>query len=639
MMFLLSGDKQKEDNRMKSMRRLLLRTAAVCMALAMCFGLGGCAGRTVDNSELVYVHSWTEEGLGGHYYSGANMGPVSWYVVEGLGDYLRTQDYVYLTTAESIVHNGDQTSVITLRKDVKWQHTNEAFTAMDVVAFFYLNNTAVTKYVTKIEAADELHVTVSWNPAHPVTDEIKTLLLVTDRVACVPYSVFKEYADAAIEVYNNAAMASEDTMSFFGRELTSEESLTLAENYGKYQACVPEYFPATGPYEITSYDANEMLLTRNENWYDVKNVGFEKIRLINSVGDASLFASMMIGGDIDLWLNTPSKPVVENILASNKDIVFYKVASPYAHGVKFNMQKENTLWTEPVREAFQYIFDRDEIRELACYYAVTSYTPMTGMTDTDMARWMSEGAYGELCGKYTYSHDWTKAEELLTKAGWFRKGGKWYDAQGQLVEIVIGYDGANTVPSTVAEAVAAQLTNFGITASLKRASGYAEFYALATQENSPYDLVCDNTSYNASYNYPSACFEEFYNSGVGATANLKYLKEETLSGWQDQKYKPSDYLDKMLTLQGEALTEAVDNLVIGAARKNVGITMFQECSGGMFNSAKIAGLPFADRIRENRDVQYIPTGGTQDHIDLLYTILFYDHGSALYNGRLYPAGK
>ena len=50
---------------MKSMRRLLLRTAVVCMALAMCFGLGGCAGRTVDNSELVYVHSWTEEGLGG----------------------------------------------------------------------------------------------------------------------------------------------------------------------------------------------------------------------------------------------------------------------------------------------------------------------------------------------------------------------------------------------------------------------------------------------------------------------------------------------------------------------------------------------------------------------------------------------
>ncbi len=623
---------------MKCKKMLCLVCAAVLL-MSLCLGFTGCVEKNINYDELVYVHSWTEEGLGGHYYSGASMGPVSWFVVEGLGDYLRTEDHVYYTTAEAITHKSDNTSVITLREGVKWQHTNEPFVAMDVVAFFYLNNTSLTKYITGLEATDERHVTVTWNPAHKVTDEIKTLLLVTDRVACTPYSVFKEFADVAINTYRNAAMATGDSMPFFGRELTADESLILAENYGKYQAFQPEYFPATGPYTITNYDANEMLLSRNENWYDVQKVGFPKIRLINSVGDASLFASMIISGDIDLWLNTPSKPVVENILASNSDIVFYKVASPYAHGVKFNMQKESTLWTEDVRKAFQYIFDRDEIRALACYYAATSYTPMTGMTDTDMAQWMSEGAHRELEEKYTYSFDWTKAEELLKKAGWSRKGGKWYDGSGKLVEVVIGYDGANTVPSTVAEAVAAQLTNFGVTASLKRASGYAEFYALATQENSPYDLVCDNTSYNASYNYPSSCFEEFYNSGVGATANLKYLKEENLQGYNGHRFTPADYLDKMLTLQGQELTAAVDDLVIGAAQKNVGITMFQESSGGMFNSAKIAGLPFADKIAENRDVQYMPTGGTEDHIALLYTILFYDHGAALYNGRLYPANR
>lgn len=623
---------------MKKMKKPLRMLCAVCLLLSLTVMFTGC-GKEVDNSELVYVHSWTEEGLGGHYYSGASMGPVSWYVVEGLGDYLRTQDYVYYTTAESIVHNADHTSVITIREGVTWQYTNEPFVAMDVVAFYYLNNMALTKYIIGLEATDDRHVTVRWNPEHPVTEEIKTLLLVTDRVASVPYSVFKEFADVAINTYNNASMATDGSMPFFGRELTSDESLILAENYGKYQAFVPEYFPATGPYTVSTYDANEMLLVRNEQWYAKENVGFEKIRLINSVGDASLFASMLIGGDIDLWLNTPSKPVVDNILASNENIIFYKVSSPYAHGVKFNMQKQDTLWTEKVREAMQYIFDRDEVRSLACYYAATSYTPMTGMTDTDMAQWMSEGAHQELESKYTYSFDWSKAEKLLQEAGWARKGGKWYSADGELVEIVIGYDGSNTVPSTVAEAVQAQLTNFGITASLKRASGYAEFYALATQENSPYDMVCDNTSYNASYNYPSACFQEFYTSGIGATANLKYLKDETLTGYQDHRFKPADYLDIMLTLQGDELTQAVDDLVIGSARMNVGITMFQESSGGMYNSAKIAGLPFADKIKENRDVQYFPTGGTEDHIQLLYTILFYDHGAALYNGMLYPAGN
>lgn len=624
---------------MQKMKKGLLFALVACLMLSMCLGITGCNKKQVDNSELVYVHSWTEEGLGGHYFSGANMGPVSWYVVEGLGDYLRTQDYVYYTTAESITHNADNTSVITLREGVKWQHTNKPFVAMDVVAFFYLNNMAVTKYITSLEATDDRHVTVNWNPAHTVTDEIKTLLLVSDRVACTPYDVFKEYADVAINIYNNAALASEDTMPFFGRELTADESLALAENYGKYQAHTPEYFPATGPYTIHNYDANEMLLTKNTDWYDAGKVGFEKIRLINSVGDASLFASMLINGDIDIWLNTPSKPVVENILASNKDIVFYKVSSPYAHGVKFNMQKADSVWSDKVREAMQYIFDREEIRALACYYAETSWTSMSGMTDTDMKQWMSEGAHNELESKYTYSYDWTKAETLLKEAGWSRKGGKWYGADGKLVELVIGYDGSNTVPSTVAEAVQAQLTNFGITASLKRASGYAEFYALSTQPDSPYDLVCDNTSYNASYNYPYACFQEFYTSGIGATANLKYLKDENLIGYKNQVFKPADYLDKMLTLQGAELTTAVDNLVLGVARENVGITMFQERSGGMYNSAKIAGLPFQDYVNQNRDVQYFPVGGTEDHIALLYTILFYDHGAALYNGMLYPAGK
>lgn len=110
-------------------------------------------------------------------------------------------------------------------------------------------------------------------------------------------------------------------------------------------------------------------------------------------------------------------------------------------------------------------------------------------------------------------------------------------------------------------------------------------------------------------------------------------------GYNAHTFKPTDYLDYMLTYQGEQLTTAVDDLVIGACNLNFGINMFQEASGGIYNMKKIAGLPYMDKVQENRDVQYIPTGGTKDHIDMLYAILFYDHGSALYNGRLYPAGE
>lgn len=593
-----------------------------------------------DETELTYVHSWTAEGLGGHFFSGAEMGPVSWYVVEGLGDYLRTQDYVYLSLAKSITHDSATETTVVLRDDAYWQGTNVKFDAMDVVAFYYLNTSTLANYLIDIEAIDDSTVKFVWNEKYVPADDVKTLLLVTDRVGSVPYDVFKQFADPCINIYKNSPQLAEDStnMAPFNREVSTDDSITLSQTYGLFQDFKPDVFPATGPYSISAYDANEMILVRNENWYNKDKVGFDKIRLINSVGDASLFANMVISGDIDLWLNTPSKPTVDNIIKQNPNIVFYKVLSPYTHGVKFNMQKK-TLWTEKVREAFQYIFDRDEVRKLACYYANTSWTPMTGMTDTDTKQWMTPEAYEAYQKDHKYSYDLDKAAKLLTEAGWSRKSGKWYDSSGKLVELVIGYDGANTVPSSIAEAIQAQLTNFGITSNLKRASSYAEFYAMATQKDSAYDLVCDNTSYNASYSYPSACFQEMYKSGVGATANLKSFIDVTLIGYNDEEFKPIQYLDKMLTYDKTEVSHAVNNLVIGAANMNFGINMFQEASGGIYNSAVISGLPYFEKTLENRDVQYIPTGGSEDHIAMLYTILFYDHGSALYNGMLYPTVK
>lgn len=620
---------------MKKLGKFLRVSLALCASVVMTISATACGSDSKKN-ELVYVHPWTSEGLEGHFFSGANMGPVSWFVVEGFGDFLRTQDSVYYTTAKSIEHSPDHTSTVTLRNDVYWQHTNQKFTAQDVVAFYYLNTGSITNYLFDIEATDETHVKFTWNPAVEPADEVKTLLLVTDRVATVPYTVFKEFADKCINIYKKAKRADDfKTMPKYGRVISEEEGAILSDTYSKYQDFTPEFFPATGPYEINTYDANEMILSKNQTWYNKDKVGFETIKLINSVGDSSLFSSMLIKGSIDLWLNTPSKPVAENIIKSNKNIAFYKVHSPYSQGVKFNMQKQD-FWTEDVRQAFQYLFDRDEIRRSSSFYSTTSWTSVSGMNDSDILKWMSDAGKKEMSQKYTYSFDLNRAEEILTAAGWKKKAGKWYDSKNQLVKLIIGYDGSNTVPSSVAEAVQAQLTNFGITASLKRAASYAEFYAAATESKSAYDMVCDNTAYNASYNYPSAAFTEVYYSGVGATGNLKFYKDETLLGLNNQEFKPADYIDKMLTLTGKDLQTATDNLVIGLARENVGVNIYQESSGGFYNMKKIDGLPFPKEISKNRDIQYVPGDGSEDQIKLLYTMLFYDHGSALYNGMLFP---
>lgn len=180
---------------MKKTVKLIALIAVVCVILATT--LLGCDTQnttTVTNSDtFVYLSSWTREGVGTHLNSGADIGPLNYFTVEGLARYVRTSNEVVYQLAESFEHfdedaNGNIITRVHLKKNAKW-HDGSDFVADDVRGYYILNHATITEYIYQIVAVDNKTVDFYWRPALEPSDEIKDLMLSQDKAGAVCYAV------------------------------------------------------------------------------------------------------------------------------------------------------------------------------------------------------------------------------------------------------------------------------------------------------------------------------------------------------------------------------------------------------------------------------------------------------------------
>lgn len=634
-------------------------------ALVGCSDGGSGSGKNSDNS-FSMVATWTASGLVNHYDSNTSCNAFDYFVVEGLWRYVRSTDEIFCQLAaelpthseapiedykevigedayEYYVENGATTVPVTtgkIRENAKWQN-GEAFTAKDVWAYYYIMHPTSSNYMAAVKVVDDLTVEFIWNPLKEPADTVKELLLAQDKSGTVKYDVFAAYVDPIYEIVMESPINENPNLwGAFNRFSTDEQIAELNITKNAFFNYSPSWYIATGPFKLDTFSATQILLTKNEYYWNADNIGFERVKLYSS-NDLNQTYSLITNGYVDYYDGFIQKDTLESMLASNSDLVNLKMYDPGAIGIVFNL--ENEILTPEVRRAFQYIFDREEITLAANPYATTSYYPLLGMAPSEAETYMSEEHFEALP---EYSHDTAKAEELLNAAGWKKQDGLWYDASGKQVRLTLGTPSTSDIASTAAEAAAAQLTNFGITVDLLKSSN---FYSNATAENCPYDLMLEWTDLNMSFSYPTGSYNQFssvYSQWIHVdryptdyedaqkAGNVK-LVFDGLDG-DEKTYEFAAYINSFYSVDEEDLTYLVDVFNTGLANMDLGIQFFQNVTASTLNVGKISGVPLEEYWSKDRNVTYVPAAGTDDFFEVARTNLVYATNYMFINGIYQP---
>ena len=633
----------------KKFKKIFAVAAATVLSVFSFAGCGeGNSPTNTDKNTFVYLSSWTREGVGTHLNSGANIGPLNYFTVEGLARYVRISNEIVYQLAESFEHlapneKGEIITRVHLKPEAKW-HDGSDFVAEDVRGYYILNHGTVTEYIYDIVAVDSKTVDFYWRPELEPSDEIKTMMLSQDKSGGVCYAVFKEYVDKCWEIIQSCEDVAEDVLAPFGKRISGEKMSQYTANFQDYRNKKTDWFVGTGPYKLDLVSTTQMSLVRVEDYYDVEKVAFEKIKAINGVNDLNTIYAQLEAGNIDYQDGTPAKDVLERIISRNKNMAHYKIYDPGSIGMLFNL--DNDIWTDKVREAFQYIFDREQIKNISNYYGITSWLPMDSMAPGEARQYMSEEGWKYLNDNFTFSYNQAKAAELLTEAGWTKNGDKWY-RNGQPVELLLGYDGSNSYYRTSAEVAASQLNAFGITTTLKRHGDWGTFFNNATDKGTDIDFVISWTDLNMTMPYGS--FSYTYDGPVADLCHIpRYVDSDPeyqlyggrtalkLTGMDNVEFEAAAVFPGIYSIGSEEeLQKTTDNLVIGMARNLYGVQFFQNVTGAFWNIGKVGGLPHEEQVMQERNYTYIPSEG-EDFNDWAKINLLYSFGTALTDGTLYP---
>lgn len=586
--------------------------------------------------------AWTKTGVGTHFHSGPDAGPIIMYCVEGCMQYVRTTTDFYYLLAESFEHNDDSTSIIHIREDAKW-FDGEPVVAMDILCYYVMCVTDFSKNCLNMEVVDEngngdltddKALKVYWKPwREPATDYVKNMLLSMDtKNGSVPYHIFKEYVDASMELIydeNNPEVTEANDgqgEERLGRKINSV-SAAIGEQYNAFRAHIvggdnsdPTKYVGTGPFKPSLVTENQMILVKNEDYYFADKVGFEQIIATQYSNDNQRIADMK-AGKLDYVDGVQPEDINQSILSGNQNMISYKYYDQGAIGMYYNLEKD--IWqNDKVREAFQYILDRDTIRSTVMPYGITSYRPQMIMSPIEARQYMSPEAYALIA---EYSYDQAKAEELLLSAGWTKQNGAWHDETGKAVEITIGYENSTTFLKC-AQIVKAQLDNFGIPVTLKSGNDWGTWFSTASSANSLYDAVVAFTELNTFGTHPAGSMKHFFDI---LQAHVLHIPTDTNTGKFALQVDLLDPHDKtqstgkidcytvyqnLYSYEGTELTNYVDSIVLGYSKLNYGIQFFENVTGSYFDASRVAGLPAADLMAVSRDILTIPDFFEEEYI-------------------------
>ena len=400
------------------------------------------------------------------------------------------------------------------------------------------------------------------------------------------------------------------------------------------------YYMGTGPFKVQSVSENQIVLVKNEDYYFTDNVGFETI-IASQYSNSNMLFSDLMNGQLDFVDGCYDQALNATLLSSNGSIVSYKCYDQGAIGMYYNLEKE--IWAnDSVRLAFQYIFDRDQIKNTANPYAVTSWKSMMVMSPVEARQYLDQEVYNMLTD---YTYDTAKAEEILTGAGWTKKDGSWYDEKGEKVVLTLGYQEAQTF-ARCAQQVQAQLEAFGIECILKSGNDMTTWFSTASASNSIYDFVVANTELNTYGTHPGGSMKHFFEMIQAGAMHLptdedgKYSVTVDLLDVNDPtvslgKVRAWDLYSNIYCCGDVTLKQYTNSIVLGMSKYNYGIEFYENVSGAYFNLDTVGGLPSEELFTVDRDITFIPEPTDEEYSEYVIINNGFAQAVAVVEGIIY----
>jgi peptide/nickel transport system substrate-binding protein len=458
-------------------RRHLLQLTAGSSALA----LAGCSGGDDGNQN----NGNQNNGNNATFVSNTPLIPkemnFNYFAKPGINDmYVSSKIFAYdarmthrkPTWVPFVVKNwqlNNKTFTVNLNENFTW-HNGKSVTAEDYLLQFELDkymgtgpHYEVWEYVKSMSTTGKYTLKMDLNSK--VNEAILTAKAFAGTIRYTP-SIYKKY----VEKFKNASTEKEKN------EIRADvKNITISNPIG------------TGPLKFVKASAQSMVLEFHDEfpWKDVQQQftdatgvditdwgrpNFGKIKPIYTP-EYSNIQQAVAGNKLDGgYCNNLS-----DVISSGGSYELVKYPSLFGQGLMFNMWDRGAtpgldIWKDPyVRKAFAHAINRKAVgAQLAQTQDYSYASTVTGLLGVTEDRWLSKSFLNNL---HTYDYDYKKATEYLKKAGCTKENGKWYKPNGK--RFVAKFKTSTSVTRYVnaLQTAVSNLSEFGIDARLRTASG------------------------------------------------------------------------------------------------------------------------------------------------------------------------
>lgn len=358
--------------------------------------------------------------------------------------YLWASDKYQGVLAEQWGFEGESAYVITLRKGVQWSD-GSPLTSRDLVATYQigrLRSFQEFRYVAEVTARDEQTVVFTLKRPSFIAER----LILKQRIR--PASVYGAIADEVA-----ALLAQGDNLKAFdeGKLQATEAWKAIAKKLSDLR---PAAVVASGPYSLALEDITEPQAVLRKNPSSTFKGTFETVVLFR--GNAEKALPRLEKGELT-YSHEFYPPQAEAALTA-KGYTILRTPTYSGPALMFDHARY-PLGRIEVRRAIAYVLDRGAVASAALGESGIPVRYMTGISDLLMPRW-ADKAMLERFDPYALNLE--RATALLTAAGFTQRRNQWIDDQGETFIFRLNVPAEFPGYVETAQAVAAQLTAFGI---------------------------------------------------------------------------------------------------------------------------------------------------------------------------------